>query len=214
MRPLTVPTMKVRAIATGLLLMLCGELHAVDLGRIGPTTGIGEQDFLRFIQERLEAKQRSGELARLEEQAVKRSTASIRNPQPVTGLRATEVSRTFYFDPTYVAPQNIVDSEGRLLYPAGTRKNPLEVVSLSKHLLFFDARDQRQVERARGLIAFYNGKVKPILVGGSYIELMGRWQTEVFYDQNGSLVRRLGIRQVPAFVSQEGMRLRIDEMTL
>ncbi len=206
--------MKVRAIATGLLLMLCGELHAVDLGRIGPTTGIGEQDFLRFIQERLEAKQRSGELARLEEQAVKRSTASIRNPQPVTGLRATEVSRTFYFDPTYVAPQNIVDSEGRLLYPAGTRKNPLEVVSLSKHLLFFDARDQRQVERARGLIAFYNGKVKPILVGGSYIELMGRWQTEVFYDQNGSLVRRLGIRQVPAFVSQEGMRLRIDEMTL
>lgn len=206
--------MKVRAIATGLLLMLCGELHAVDLGRIGPTTGIGEQDFLRFIQERLEAKQRSGELARLEEQAVKRSTASIRNPRPVTGLRATEVSRTFYFDPTYVAPQNIVDSEGRLLYPAGTRKNPLEVVSLSKHLLFFDARDQRQVERARGLIAFYNGKVKPILVGGSYIELMGRWQTEVFYDQNGSLVRRLGIRQVPAFVSQEGMRLRIDEMTL
>src|SRR5690606_32603632 len=107
---------------------------------------------------------------------------------------------------------NVVDERGAVLFPAGTRKNPLEVVSLSKHLLFFDARDQRQVERARELIDRYQGKVKPILVGGSYLDLMKRWNKQVFYDQDGTLVRKFGITAVPAIVSQEGQRLRIDEV--
>jgi conjugal transfer pilus assembly protein TraW len=100
------------------------------------------------------------------------------------------------------------------LFAAGTRKNPLDVVSLSKHLLFFDARDRRQVTRARELIARYAGKVKPILTGGSYLDLMKAWRIPVYYDQQGTLTRRFGIRQVPALVSQEGARLRIDEVVL
>jgi conjugal transfer pilus assembly protein TraW len=41
---------------------------------------------------------------------------------------------------------------------------------------------------------------------------MRAWKQTVYYDQGGSLVRRLGIRQVPAIVSQDGKRLRIDEV--
>ena len=99
-----------------------------------------------------------------------------------------------------------------MLFPAGTRKNPLDVVSLSRQLLFFDARDALQVGRARELIERYQGQVKPILVGGSYLDLMKRWNRPVFYDQDGNLVRRFGITAVPAIVSQEGQRLRIDEV--
>ena len=98
------------------------------------------------------------------------------------------------------------------MFPAGTRKNPLEVVGLSKHLLFFDARDPRQVVRARELIDVYQGRVKPILVGGSYMDLMKAWKLRVYYDQEGVLVRKFGITAVPAIVSQEGQRLRIDEV--
>ena len=58
----------------------------------------------------------------------------------------------------------------------------------------------------------YQGKVKPILTGGSYLDLMKAWQLPVYYDQLGLLTQRLGIRQVPALVSQEGKRLRIDEL--
>ena len=94
----------------------------------------------------------------------------------------------------------------------GTKANPLDIVSLSRHLLFFDARDSRQVRRARELMTHYQGKVKPILTGGSYLDLMKSWRVPVYYDQQGMLTRRLGITQVPALVSQEGKRLRIDEM--
>jgi len=64
------------------------------------------------------------------------------------------------------------------------------------------------------LIDVYNGRVKPILVGGSYIQVMKNWQIPVFYDQQGLLVRKLGIAAVPAIVSQEGSRLRIDELVV
>ena len=87
-----------------------------------------------------------------------------------------------------------------------------KVVGLSKHLLFFDARDPRQVVRARQLIDVYQGRVKPILVAGSYLDLMKSWKLRVYYDQEGVLVRKFGITAVPAIVSQEGQRLRIDEV--
>lgn len=203
----------VSRLAVGLAL-LPSLASAVDLGTLGPTYGIAEPHLLNFIEQRLRDKERSGELQRLMQEAQSRGIDAVRQPQPVVGLQANEAARTFYVDPTFTLDRNIVDAEGRLLFAAGTRKNPLEVVSLSKRLLFFDARDPRQVRQARDLISRYEGMVKPILTGGSYLELMKAWRVAVYFDQQGSLTRRLGIRQVPALVSQEGQRLRIDEVRL
>jgi conjugal transfer pilus assembly protein TraW len=188
--------------------------RAEDLGAIGPTYAIKEPHLLQVIERMLREKERSGELAKLQEEAKKRVVAWIRNPAPLAGIKRAERARTFYFDPTVASDQNIADDKGNVIIPAGTRKNPLDIVSLSKHLLFFDARDERQIERAAQLVEHYQGKVKPILVAGSYVELMKRWRTPVYFDQQGALVKKLGITQVPALVSQEGKRLRIDELVL
>ena len=198
----------------GLMLGAAGGARAMDLGVIGPTYEISEPHLLQMIEQRLREKERSGELGRLEAEARKRGIATVKNPPPVTGLRPTDTVRTFYFDPSFTLDRNIFGPQGELLFAAGTRKNPLEVVSLSRHLLFFDARDPRQVGRARQLIALYQGRVKPILVGGSYLDLMQSWHVPVYYDQQGLLTRRLGITQVPALVSQDGLRLRIDELAV
>ena len=197
----------------GLMLGATGA-RAMDLGVIGPTYEISEPHLLQMIEQRLRAKERSGELGRLEAQVRERGIATVKNPPPVTGLRATDAVRTFYFDPSFTLDRNLLGPQGELLFAAGTRKNPLEVVSLSRHLLFFDARDPRQVGRARQLITLYQGRVKPILVGGSYLDLMQSWHLPVYYDQQGLLTRRLGITQVPALVSQDGLRLRIDELAV
>ena len=186
--------------------------QATNLGTIGPTYPVAEKNLLEVIMARLRAKEASGELKRHEQEARDRAAYAVNNPRPVDGLRRAQAARTFYFDPTFKLQSNVVDGTGAILFPAGTRKNPLEVVSLSKHLLFFDARDPGQVARARELIEHYQGKVKPILVGGSYLDLMKRWNKPVFYDQDGTLVRKFGIAAVPALVSQEGQRLRIDEV--
>jgi conjugal transfer pilus assembly protein TraW len=192
----------------------CTAAHAGNLGKIGPTYPIAEASFLDHIMARLREKERTGELARLEREAKVRAVQSVTNPNPVAGLRRAWAPRTHYFDPTFTLDRNVVDDKGALLFPAGLRKNPLEVVSMSKHLLFFDARDAAQVAKAREVVDLYHGRVKPILVGGSYLDLAKAWKTPVYFDQEGLLVRKLGITGVPAVVSQEGMRLRIDEVVV
>ena len=188
------------------------SVHAEDLGTIGPTYAISETHLLAFIGQRLREKERSGELARLADQARARGIETVTHPPPVPGIKPTETARTFYFDPSFTLDRNILDAQGHLLFAAGMRKNPLEVVSLSKRLLFFDARDRRQVARAGELLSADPGRVKPILTAGSYLDLMKAWHVPVYYDQQGLLTRRFGIAQVPALVSQEGARLRIDEL--
>lgn len=206
--------MQVRRVLLGVALaaLLAHGARAEALGAIGPTYPIAEQSLLEVIMARLREKERTGELKKFEDLARERATKAVMSPTPVPGLHRVEAARTFYFDPTFTLDRNIVDERGSLLFQAGTRKNPLDVISLSKHLLFFDARDPRQVARARELIELYHGKVKPILVGGSYMDLMKAWNRPVYYDQDGVLVRKLGIKAVPAIVSQEGARLRIDEV--
>lgn len=204
-------------VLAGLSLLAAGAFAAEsggELGVIGPTYDISEPHLLQMIEQRLREKALSGELQRLEETVRARGIEAVKHPPPVAGLRPTEAARSFYVDPSFTLDRNILGPGGELLFAAGTRKNPLEVVSLSRHLLFFDARDPRQVGRARQMMAFYPGRVKPILVGGSYLELMKSWRIPVYYDQHGLLTRRLGIGQVPALVSQEGLRLRVDELEL
>lgn len=193
---------------------LAGVARADDLGVIGPVYPIAERDLLASIEEKLRAKERSGELAKIMRQATERAIKAIEEPQPVSGIGVAQKARSYYFDPSVIVPYPITDDIGRVMIPAGTTVNPLDTVSLSKRLLFFDARDAQQVRKAKEVVDRHAGKVKLIVTGGSYMNLMRRWKLAVYYDQAGVLVRKLGIQAVPALVSQEGKRLRIDELPL
>ena len=54
--------------------------------------------------------------------------------------------------------------------------------------------------------------MKPVLTAGSWLALMRRWKQPVYFDQHGQITARLGITRVPALVTQDGRRLRIDEL--
>jgi conjugal transfer pilus assembly protein TraW len=201
-----------RLILLLLCLLLPTWLHADN---VGPVYSITEPDLLKTILAKIQEKQRTGELSRLQEEAKQRSIHSIENPKPVPGLSKTAKARTFYYDPSITVTRDVIDpTSGKLLVPASTRVNPLDYVSLSKKLFFFDARDKDQVKEAEDLIRRLGGRVKPILTGGSYMGLMRQWKRKVYFDQQGTLVKKFGIEHVPAIVSQEGKMLRIDEVQL
>ena len=186
--------------------------HAQHLGVIGPVYPIAEPSLLAFIQAKLRDLASNGGIERLQRESQARIRRQIEDPTPVAGINRTTTARTFHVDPSIEVPYPISDAEGRVIVAPGTRVNPLDVVSLSRPLFFFDARDAEQVERARREFADRGGQVKLILTGGSYLDLMRRWKHTVYYDQQGLLTTRLGIRQVPARVTQDGKRLRIDEL--
>lgn len=198
--------------ATALLTGTLSTVSAQDLGVIGPVYPIAEPSLLDVIMAKLRRAEASGVLGQLQRDARDKVQRSIKHPAALTHVRRTIQARTHYYDPTLIVTQGITDVDGRIIVAPGTTVNPLDTVSLSKHLLFFDGRDAGQLKRAQTLLDQYHGRVKLILTGGSYLDLMKRWQLPVFYDQQGLLTTKLNIRQVPALVYQEGRRLRIDEI--
>ena len=123
MRPRTT-LLPASLVGAGLLLSM-SSAYALDAGVIGPTYEIAEPHLLQFIEARLRQKEASGELRRLQEEARKRGVDSVRHPEPVAGLSVTQAKHSFYYDPTYTLDRNIQDAQGRLMFAAGTRANPL-----------------------------------------------------------------------------------------
>ncbi len=196
--------------AIALLASFCA--HARDLGVIGPVYVIAEPSLIEVIQARLREMDASGGLARLQRESQARIRREVEQPAPVAGITRATQARSFHFDPSIEVPYPILDADGRVIVAPGTRVNPLDTVSLSRPLLFIDARDTTQIELAQRELGARKGQVKLILTGGSYLDLMRRWKLAVFYDQQGRLSTQLGIRHVPALVTQDGNRLRIDEL--
>jgi len=184
---------------------------AEDLGTIGPVYAIEEPDLLQSLLARLREAEASGEISALQDTARRRIQAAIADPPPVAGISRAERTRHFYFDPSILVKAPVVDADGRVLVAPGTSINPLDYVILSTPLFFIDARDEAQVRAANQRLIADGGRLKLILTGGSWQALSKQQQRPVFYDQQGSLSRRFGISGVPALVTQEGRRLRIDE---
>lgn len=193
-------------------MLLSFVARAQDLGVIGPVYPIAEPSLLEVILSKLREAEATGVLARIQRETQANVKRGIEQPAPVERITKTIKARSFYYDPSIVVPYAIADAEGKVIVPPGTRVNPLDTVSLSKALLFIDARDPAQVGRASKILDERGGKVKVILTGGSYLDLMRRWKHPVFYDQQGVLTEKLGIRHVPALVSQEGKKLKIEEI--
>jgi conjugal transfer pilus assembly protein TraW len=78
-------------------------------------------------------------------------------------------------------------------------------------LLFIDGRNDAQCGWAlRQCQAHPRAKV--ILVAGDPFALMDTWHRPVYFDQGGQLTGKLGIRHVPARVTQGEMVLAIEEV--
>lgn len=203
-----------KALLCAWLATVAGAAGAIDHGRIGPVYPVREPDMLEWIEKRVAAKVASGEVQRYQQQQAEKIERKLTNPEPLQSVSKAVKARTLYYDPTFVVNENVTDERGQILVAAGTTINPLERVGLSRPLIFFDARDQAQVAFAKRFLDKRAGLAKPILVGGSYFDLMKLWQTPVYFDQQSALIRRFGIKHVPAIVVQEGKRLRIDEVVL
>ena len=210
--------MVVRISSKALFLLLCLgqsiQLQAKDFGVRGKIAPIEEQDPIVLIQSKLKIMEERGELEQHNRELQKKTRAAIERPKPVEGIFKVKESRVFYYDPTYIVPEDLKDHMGQIIHPKGTRINPLETVSLSQNLLFFDGDDDEQVAFAKEKLKekLAESSLKLILVKGAPIALSEELKVPVYFDQSGLLTKKLGIHHVPALVTQERLRLRIEEI--
>lgn len=193
-------------------LAIAAPATARDYGQQGAVWSIAEPDLLKQIHARLTQLERTGETARLNEQLKQRTIARINRPLPVVGLVQASIERTWRFDPTITVERDIADNRGRVIVAAGTRVNPLDTVPLRSPLVFLDGDEPAQL--AWALKRFGSTPAKLILVKGAPLELMKASQRRFYFDQGGTLVKRFGIRAVPASVEQQGRFLVITEQAV
>jgi conjugal transfer pilus assembly protein TraW len=199
--------------AIAALTILSFSAHAAARVRqtIGPTYEILEPSIYADFQALLEQKKASGELAKIEKEGRARAEDSMRNPSAVEGIRIAREARSWTYDPSVVATNDVRDHNGSIIVAKGTSVSPLDQMSW-KPMVFFDQRDPSQVAMAQRLLKEWGGRGKPVLVGGSWVDLTKNWKQQIYFDQQGTLVKRFGIRAVPATVVQHERVLKVSEL--
>ena len=180
---------------------------AKDLGVRGATWAIAEADLLAEIETRLLEMQRSGALARFEDEARERARRTLEEPEPVAGIAPATRDRSRLFDPAIVVARDIRTPDGTLIAAAGTRVNPLERMPLTRDLVFVDGRREGEIAWALA----HENPAKIVLLAGRPLDLMRRHGRPFFFDTGGRLAARFGIAASPSLVAEEGTRLRITE---
>lgn len=192
-------------------LTLFSTSHAKVFSDIGTTFEIAEESFLSMIQRRIELAREEGKLATLEEEVKARIKEKVMTPSSVQGLQKTQEERSWYFDPSIILDQDIRDHESRLIHPKGTKLNPLTKVSWRHSMVLIDGSDDDQVTWAMSQVK-EGGKI--VLVKGSPIRLYRETGQRFYFDQNGHIVEKFQIKQIPARITQSGLKLLIEELSL
>lgn len=194
-----------------LIVLYSAAISAKDLGTFGETFPIIEENLISFIQGKLSILQENGDLEQHQQAISKKVVSRIERPTPIEEVFRTKESRQFYYDPSITVPYDLKDHKEVVFHKAGTSINPLETHHLKQPLLFIDGDDLEQVNWAKKEM---HSSPKIILTKGAPFGLMKSLDTPVYFDQGGTIVKKLGIKQVPALVIEEDKKLLITEVLL
>ncbi len=181
-----------------------------DYGVVGATFEIIEEDLLEVIGQNLRKLNEDGSLQKHQQKIALEAQEKIKRPKAVEGIQHTKEPRSFTYDPSISVPYDLKDHQGKVFHAKGTKVNPLDYKPLTKPLLFIDGDNQPQVEWAIG----QEPLAHIILTKGSPFELMEKLDRPIYFDQEGVLVKKLGIQQVPAKVTQQEKHLLIEEVII
>jgi len=206
-----------RLVENGALVILCSLTlssagQASDHGVVGQTFPVIETDLLSVIEQRLQNLQASGGIDRMNAEFARRAEAKVRRPTPVAGITPATQARVWAFDPTIVIEKDVKDQKGNYVARAGQTVNPLDFVAMHQALVFVDGDDKAQMEWATS--QYSDLKAKIILVSGSPIEEMTARKRRFYFDQEGRLTGKFGVRHTPAVAEQDGKIIKVSEIKL
>ena len=193
---------KLFKITSSAFLFLANLCFSRDMGVYVEVFEIVETDFIDAIQSKLQALEKSGDLLKSQQMIQKRIIENAQKPQAVPDIIHTKIARTFEYDPTIELTADLRDHQGRVFAKKGTKYNPCDYATVSKALLFIDGECKEHIAwLKRKLQSFRN--IQIILVAGRPIQLSEQLGMPVYFDQYGTITRKLGIKQVPALVFQK-----------
>jgi conjugal transfer pilus assembly protein TraW len=192
------------ALFLGLVLEI--PVEGKDFGIQGELFSIVEENIIHVLQKQSLTKFSPTAYQRLLKQAEEKA----KHPVPRFLLPEATKNNTFYYDPTFIAPETIHDRHGTVIVEKGTKINPLKELQLPSGLLFLDGENPQHIQWARE----QKGSYKWILLHGNPFELEKQEKRPVYFDQNGFSVSKFHFKHIPVRITQEGLQLKVEEIAI
>ena len=186
-------------------------LAPVDYGVLGEVFDIQEQDLIEVIMQKLHTLQENGQLETYQHQIQAKVKESIERPRPIKDVVHTKTPRAYTFDPSIVVSKDLKDQNGNVFYKNGTKVNPLTIRPMTKPLLLIDGDETNHLTWALKMLKTYP-LAKIIFVKGAPLKIMKEIGLTIYFDQQGVICKKFGIKQVPALITQKDDQLLIQEM--
>ena len=199
-----------KLIAISLLLIISLNVTAKDLGKIGTDFIVAEKSMLALIHEKINEKKISGKMDEINSDFVKRVKKHINQPSSLN-LSSTNQTQSFLYHPVVTLKSDILDASNNVIAPKGLSVNALtKMPYYFPYWVFVDGSNIAQVNWVKKIIKGHiNAKI--ILTGGQIKKSAALFKHRVYFDQEGRLTQKLGIKHVPAIVKRSGDALLITE---
>src|SRR6266480_2805700 len=96
------------------VIMITESLHANDLGIVGQTYPIIEEDFLVFLQHRIQKMEESGELKSIQNKFRDRVAKNSDRPHSSDTISKTTQDKVWIYDPSLTIPHDLTDDKDRV----------------------------------------------------------------------------------------------------
>ncbi len=191
-------------ILTFVLMLSCfPSLLAKDFGIKGELFQVTEESLIAVMQQMYTQKSAIQTI----DTTLQTIQSSAKHPRSTKIPPTAKCHQTYYYDPSFITKETITDVKGTVIFPKGTKVNPLQHLKLSTGLLFLDGDNIDHLQWARTQASSF----KWILVKGDPFYLEEQEKRPVYFDQQGYSVSKFRIQHIPARISQEGTRLKIEE---
>ncbi len=180
-------------------------VYTLDLGSFGKTYPIREFPADKLIENKINSVNKD-ERIRLENQFLEITKSKISRPTAIQ-LPVVKKNNSRLFNPAVYFKDSVKDHQQKEVIKAGQHVNPLDFVSLTTPLVFFDSDDSIQKEWVKN---HYKHAIL-ILVKGEPLKVQDEFQKKVYFDQHGKFITRFSLKAVPSVITQDGKFLRIQE---
>lgn len=189
-------------------------ISAKNLGSIGNVWAIQEENLLSVINEQLNEQFGGKSEEEIKQEVQKRITENILRP-PANHLNRAGKNSERLFDPSFTLDRDIADHKGQVFARKGQVFSPFDAVPFNRTLIFIDADDIKQIEWLKTFKPEME-LFKIILIKGNIRDAAEQLDSEVYFDQHGSLITRFGLKAVPSVIDEaKGQKmLRIREFAI
>jgi len=195
-----------------ILLLNINALAVVDLGTVGKTYPIVENDFYEWILSQV--KKNADKIPKID----KNKLYDLVDKQLYVDFDLPDAKeyRIKEYEPVYVLDHDIKDHEGNILFPKGYTYNPFDYITFKRRYFFLNAEKKEQIGKFLEYANKY-ANLQPIIVKGSlsyFYEVVKKFQKNPIPAGKATklMLDKMFVKKLPSYVYQKDKKLIVEEI--